>query len=420
MRAGRISADPGFAPLLWTQALTALHHNLLRSAVLTMIAFGAVDTGAWPVETVVGATTIVAVLPYVLLSLSAGRWTDRWSRAGVIRLCKLAEVAIAGVAAVGLVSGNLAILLGAVLLCGIEAAVLGPAKFAILPELVEARRLVAANSWVTATSTIAILLGLVLGNLLVATPSGPVILSMIGFALALAGLALSRSIPAADAPPPGLASSAWSDTARVLTAVTQQRSVLLAILGCSWFWFQGAFNTTAIPLLIAALGQGEVAVSIVFLTSSVCVAGGAVMARLVQGKLTHPAVPAAVALMTVLPAIDIGLFAAAQSFPRLLIDIALMSIASGLFIVPVGLAMQVLPPAADRGRYIGINHLVNGLAMLLSGACVAALGALSVRPDAAIGSIGVMSACVAIVTLPALLPSLTALRTRSASEDGAG
>ncbi len=417
MRAERITADPGFAPLLCTQALTALHHNLLRSAVLTMIAFGAIDTGAWPVESVVGATTILAVVPYVVLSLSAGRWTDRWSRAGVIRLCKLAEVAIAGIAAVGLLSGNLAMLLAAVLVCGVEAAVLGPAKFAILPELVAAKRLVAANSWVTATSTIAILLGLVLGNVLAAISSGPGLLSILGVTLALAGVGLSRAIPDAEAPQAGLASSAWSDAARILTEVARQPPVLLAILGCSWFWFQGAFNTTAIPLLIAAMGEGEVAVSIVFLVSSICVAAGAMVARLVQGKLSHPAVPAAVALMTVLPATDIGFLSAAHSYSRLLIDIALMSTASGLYIVPVGLAMQVLPPAADRGRYIGINHVFNGLAMLLAGACVAGLGVLSMRPDSAIGSIGVMSACVAIITLPTLLPSLTAFRTRSATAD---
>lgn len=408
MRAERITSDPGFAPLLWTQALTALHHNQLRSALLTMIAFGAIDTGAWPAESVIGATTILAVLPYVLLSLSAGRWTDRWSRAGVIRLCKQAEVAIGGLAAVGLGTGNLAVLLLAVLLCGIEAAVLGPAKFAILPELVAAKRLVAANSWVTATSTIAILLGLVLGNVLTAMPYGPAVLSMSGVALGLAGALLSRFIGGVQAPMPGPDSSAWIDTVRVLAEVTRQPTILMAILGCSWFWFQGAFNTTAIPLLIAAMGQGEEAVSVVFIASSICVAGGAMTARLLQGRLTHSAIPVAVAVMMVLPATDIGLFSAAHSYTRLLIDIALMSMASGLYIVPVGLAMQVLPPAGDRGRYIGMNHLFNGLAMLLSGACVAALGVFMVRPESAIGSVGAMSAGVAFLTLPVLLPVATA------------
>jgi hypothetical protein len=66
----------------------------------------------------------------------------------LIRLIKLAEIAIMVLAALGLTQANLSLLLASVFCLGVHSAFLGPLKYGILPQLVGADDLVAGNALV--------------------------------------------------------------------------------------------------------------------------------------------------------------------------------------------------------------------------------------------------------------------------------
>ena len=73
-----------------------------------------------------------------MCSATAGQLADQHDRAWLIRLIKLTEIALMLAAAAGVVGSSTILLLALLCVMGIEAAFLGPLKYAILPDLLSA------------------------------------------------------------------------------------------------------------------------------------------------------------------------------------------------------------------------------------------------------------------------------------------
>ncbi len=236
------AAGTGFGALVVAQALSAFNHNMLRAALLTLVAFRPLDTGALSAETVTALSTLFIVAPYAVFSLPGGRLADRLPKSAFLRTIKAAEIPVFVLAAIGLLTSNVGLLLAALLLAGCCAALFGPAKFGIIPELVPERRLIAGNAWISATSTVAILSGLIAGNLLALSGPGIAIVAYGGVGLAVLGWLVSRAIPTTQSRAPELSLGVRAMIADFTDSFGRLRAVpaiVLPILGCSWFWFQG-------------------------------------------------------------------------------------------------------------------------------------------------------------------------------------
>lgn len=137
------------------QFFSALADNALLIAAIALLA--ELHAAAW--------TTPVLKLgfngAYVALAVIAGAVADAWPKGQVMLAANL--IKIAGCL---LLLTPVHPLLGYAVV-GIGAALLSPAKFGILSELMPAQRLVHANGWMEGSTVIAIILGTVLGGLLV-------------------------------------------------------------------------------------------------------------------------------------------------------------------------------------------------------------------------------------------------------------
>ena len=408
-----IAASRGFYALVTTQALSAFNNNLLRSALLTLVAFRPIETAGMSAETIVALSTLFVVAPYAVLSIPAGRLADRWPKTFIIRWVKAGEVTIFALAAIALATMNIPMLLAALLLAGVEAAIFGPAKFGILPEILPEQRLISGNSWVSATGTTAILAGLVTGNLLVLDSTGfPVIMAGI-VVVAVGGWLLTFLIPvtAPQAPElsvrPGVFLADFLTCFRRLAAVP---AIILPVVGSSWFWFQGALSTTLMPLYVAQAGAlPESAVSVLLIASSVGVATGAAAARWLAGRRLPAALPYLVFAITALPGLDLwwsGPVASSAGLMRASLDFFVLAAGCGLYAVPLGTAVQQLTPRMQRARFIGINHTMNGIAMICSGFAVLLLNLPMLSVPELFGWSALISGVVAALTLWATLPAL--------------
>lgn len=399
----------GFLPLLLTQALSAFNHNQLRSALLTLVAFRSITDGGLAAGTIIALSAMVLVAPYALLSLPGGRLADKYSKSAIIRWTKAAELLVFAVAALGLLTLNATLLLIALLLAGIEAALFGPAKFGILPELLPPGRLIAANGWMSATSTGAILSGLVAGNLLVLHPVGFYAVVVGGPAIALAGWLLCLLIPTTAPQAPGLMlrpADLAGDFRDCLGQLKAVPVVVLPILGLSWFWFQGSLNTSLFPLYVAASpGQPESVVSLLLIASSLGVATGALLARWLAGRPQARYAPLLVGLVIALPGVDLWLAGPIRSDGgvwRAMLDFFVLAAGTGYFAVPLNAAIQGLTPASERARFVGINHTINGLALMASGAAILATLALGMSSAQTFLATALASGAIAYVTLAAV------------------
>jgi len=108
------------------------------------------------------------ILPFFLFSATAGQLADKYEKSRLITITVAIELAVMLLGAVGLFSHSLALLLGALFLGGVQSALFGPVKYAILPQNLSDAELVGGNGLVETGTSIAILAGMIAGGWMIA------------------------------------------------------------------------------------------------------------------------------------------------------------------------------------------------------------------------------------------------------------
>ncbi|MGI9470181.1 MAG: MFS transporter, partial [Rubripirellula sp.] len=152
----------GFMSLVTTQFFGAVNDNLLKGVLTFMV----ID-GAWAGMLGAGGQGIVGVcftVPFILLSGIAGQLADRHSKRRVTQWVKIAEIPIAIIAAIGFFTGNLWITLLALIALTCQSSFFGPAKYGMIPELVDDSDLSRANGSINMMTNAAVIVGTLLAG----------------------------------------------------------------------------------------------------------------------------------------------------------------------------------------------------------------------------------------------------------------
>ncbi len=381
-----------FAPLFATQFLGAFNDNLYKNALAILVAYRLAEAQELDGPMLVTAAGGLFILPFFLFSATAGQLADRMDKARLIRFVKAAEIAVMGCGAAAFWIGDPALLLGVLFLMGTQSAFFGPLKYGILPDHLRPDELIAGNGLVEMGTFLAILTGTMAGALLVLAPGGIGLVSALVIGLAVAGFLAARAIPPAPAADPGLVVS-WNlpaETWRLLRDLRAEPPVGLAVLGISWFWLLGATFLVQFPNYARDHLNADESVVTLFLTLfSVGVGIGSLLCnRLLAGRVRVTFVPLAALLITLCagdlhfatPAVppggapaDWATFAGEAANWRILLDLTGLSLAGGLYVVPLYAVMQTRTAARHRARTVAANNVLNALFMTLSAALAGVL-----------------------------------------------
>ena len=365
------------------QFLGAMNDNVFKQALVILLAYQTASFTSMPSDTLQNLAQALFILPFFLFSATAGQLADKYEKSRLITITVAIELAVMALGALGLFMRNLALLLAALFLGGLQSALFGPVKYAILPQSLSESELVGGNGLVETGTSIAILAGMIAGGWMIAQPGwGVAGVAAATCALSAAGLALSRFIPKAPAADPGLAVN-WNpltETWRILRFTSRNRTVFLSVLGISWFWFYGALLVTQFPNLaknVLAAAEGTVTVLLVVFSIGVGL-GSLACERLSGHKVELGLVPFGSIGLTVF-GIDLGLAASAASQAphwRLLFDLAALGVFGGFYIVPLYALVQSRSDARHRSRVIAGNNVLNAVFIVAAaGVAIALLGA---------------------------------------------
>lgn len=419
-----------FLPFFLTQFLGALNDNVLRNGLIFLFTFHAVTVAGLAPPLMVNLSAALFILPFFLFSAIAGQLADKYDKALLMRRVKLAEIALMLVAAFAVTAAHAGALLVLVFLMGLQSTMFGPVKYSILPQTLSESEIVGGNGLVEGGTYLAIILGLMLGGLAAAAGgpgSLPLALLLVGFAVA--GYAASRYIPEAPPPEPDLALR-WNpltETLRIMRFAGEERSVLLAILGISWFWSFGFVALSELPVYTAEILRGDPGVATVLLMAfAVGIALGALLCERLSGHrielglvpigalgLTVFALDVYLARPTALAAELAGIVTTfgREGTLRVFIDFLLLGIFGGLFSVPLYALVQERSAVVHRSRIIAANNIINALFMVLAaGLALAALAAGLSLPALflALAAVNALVAVYLCVTLPEFLLRLSA------------
>lgn len=426
-----------FLPLFVTQFLGAMNDNVFKNAFVILVLYGMAGIGDAHAQLLVTVAAGVFILPYFLFSATAGQMADAMEKSRLIRRIKLAEIAIMAGGVAGLLIGDPYLLLAVLFLMGAQSAFFGPVKYGILPNHLREHELVGGNGLIEAGTFLAILIGTIAGGLLVLGDGGIATVSLVLLVLAAAGWLASRGIPEAGPDTPGLRieTNFLAETARIVRHAGRDRTLLLTILGLSWFWLLGATFLSQFPTMArAVLGADEGVVTLFLVAFSIGIAIGSLACNaLLKGEVSARYVPLAAIAMTAfigdlclalsgrVPGAELvgaTAFAAEPGNWRILADLVGLAVAGGLYSVPLFAILQARSEAEHRARNIAANNVLNAAFMVAGAAWAAAMLAAGLDVVSVFASIAAVNAVVAAYIcrlLPEeLLKSLFAIPLRLA------
>jgi len=376
-----------FAPFFATQFLGAANDNLFKFALTVLVTYQLQVNWLPPqmAGLVIGA---LFILPFLLMSATAGQWADKHDKATIMRHTKLMEVVIMAIAVVGLIGQLVPLLLVCIFLMGLQSTLFGPVKYAYLPQHLSERELTGGNGLVEMGTFVAILLGNVAGGLLMSIPQlGVQWVAGACLGVALLGWLASMRIPTSPASDPGLKLNwnPFSETWRNLQLARQYPSVFRSLLGISWMWFFGAVFLSQFPSFARdVLGGNEQVASLLLVVFSVGIAVGSLLCETFSHRHVEIGlVPIGALGMTVFafdlylasqavvpPAsgglLSVGEFVAQPAHWRVMADLALLAFSAGFYSVPMYALIQLRAQPSHRARIIAANNILNALFMVVS------------------------------------------------------
>ncbi|HEX7852595.1 MAG TPA: MFS transporter [Sphingobium sp.] len=392
----RLLGNRRFLPLFVTQFLGAFNDNLFKTSMILFATY-AIYRDPQQEANFNALATGLFVLPFFLLSALSGQLADTTDKARIIRLVKLAEIAIMGLGAVGLLFCESEPMLGvglmlcAVFAMGIHSTFFGPIKYAILPQHLHADEVLGGTGLVEAGTYIAIL-----GGTIAAGWISPATTAIVVLIVACLGFFSARFVPSAPrvGPPLTLDFNIFRSSWRLISGTMHIPRLFLAIMAISFFWMVATVLVVIFPPLVKNDFTATKEVASLFLAIfSIGIAVGSVaINRLLQGEVSARYSPVSVIIMagfvwffqyagvTWTPApdgtfYDVSGFLAQPHSWRVLTGLFGIAVFGGMFVVPLYAFLTTTVGKDETARTVAANNVVNSGAMVVGAVVIiAAMG----------------------------------------------
>ena len=377
-----------FLPMFITQFFGALNDNVYKQALLLVITYGWINQQAADVSTLNNLAALLFILPYFIFSATAGQIADKFERSQLIRGIKVLEIVIMLIGSAGFLLGNLWLLLLALFMMGTHSTFFGPIKYAILPEILKPNELMSGNALFQSGTSIAILIGMILGGAVISVSQGNLIwISLTVVIIAILGYLSSRFILKQQVSSPELKID-WNFFRTSFQTLKYAKSlplIFMILLGNSWYWFYGATYLTQIPQLTQQnLHASENVVSLLLTFFSVGIGVGSLLCRRIGGSEVNikmvPIGAIGLTLFAFYLALSLAfvpdrtgammnvadMFNHGAIYYHVMLAVTLLGISGGFYIVPLYAMMQAYSPRSHRARVVAANNILNAVFMVSS------------------------------------------------------
>lgn len=407
-----ISSDRRFWPLFWTQFLGALNDNFFKNAIVMLITYRTVSFAGVGPSSLVALAGGVFIFPFFLFSATAGQMADRYEKSTMIRATKISELLIMFLAGVGLYLDHYGLLFIVLFCMGAQSAFFGPLKYGIIPHLLKTdRELVTGNAFVAGGTFVSILLGTIAGGLASMSSRSTIFVAAGVIFVSFLGILTSFKINKVNNQMKDiqvdftLLISTWT----IMKLTLREKGTFKAILGVSWFWFLGAAILSILPPLVKDYLHGSSAVATIFLAIfTIGMGSGAYLCDRLSGERVEVGMVPLAGFGMALFLVDMGwcsgywpfesvaLMGVKEFFKhfeswRLVIDLFLVSMFGGLFIIPQMCFIQKTTNKNELSRTIAGNNIWNTIFMVGAALLIMGLYSLNISAPSILIILGVLS-----------------------------
>ena len=370
-----------FLPLFVTQFLNAFNDNFYKMAMVILVTYEIYSdpTQEANFNAIAGA---LFILPFFLFSALAGQLADTIEKTRVIRMVKTAEIFIMIFGAAGIYLHNIPMMLAALFAMGVHSTFFGPIKYAILPQHLKQDEVLGGTGLVEAGTYLAILGGTIAGGIIPGKIAGIGIIIV-----AIIGRLTAQSVPLAppenDAPTAKMDWNIFRSSWRLVRDTMHIPRLFLAIMAISFFWGVGAVLGSIFPPMVKNAIGGDNTVATLFTAFfSIGIAIGSVAVnRMLNGTVSAKYAPISVIIMGLFvldlwwtvshwqhtgpQLMDWWQFLMLGYGERMIVDLLGISIAGGMFVVPLYAFLTTTVAKSQTARTIAANNIVNSGAMVI-------------------------------------------------------
>lgn len=361
--------------VLITQFLTAFADNAVLFTAITMVLQQS-EIGGWYIPALQAAFLVA----YVVFAPWVGRFADARPKRKVLFVAN----AVKGIGTAMLLFHIEPLLAYAII--GLGAAAYSPAKYGILPELVDEKLLVKANGWIEGSTILAILSGTLMGAVLAEYSVALALLVIIGLYVTSSLVALSIQHQLVVGPAAGRALTDFINQMRGLLSTPRAR---FSTLGVSLFWAAATVLRVLLvawaPAVLFIHSTTDIAMLTMFVAIGIAV-GAVLVPRLIPMAYLRRARMAAYAMGTV-----IIVLATMENVWAARMALFLAGMCGGLFVVPINAALQEIGhKTIGSGGAVAIQNFFENLTMLLASGAYALIAGAGVDPVLTMAWLGVL------------------------------
>jgi acyl-[acyl-carrier-protein]-phospholipid O-acyltransferase / long-chain-fatty-acid--[acyl-carrier-protein] ligase len=371
----------GFWSLIVTQFQGAFSENALKNLVILLI----LDLGLSQTQknNLVPIVLVLFSLPFIIFSMAGGYLADRFSKRSATIGTKIFEICSTFSALAGLALQNLPLEFVAIFLLSTQAALFGPSKYGLLPEILPEEELSWGNGIIELGTFLAIIIGAIAAGYMSddfrgrQQWSGAILIVLAVFGT-LTSLGISR-VPAAN-PVRKFQKNFVAEIWREMREIKKDHVLWLAVWGNNYFWFLAGLLQPIILLYgKQVLHLSDTHNSYLQAALAIGIGVGSVAAGYLSGgKIEYG--------LVLLGSVGLTIFAITLApghltFMAVMVRLSLLGFFGGFFAVPVNALIQHRPGIERRGAVIATAEVLSFVGVGAAGAAYYLLvSALRLRP----------------------------------------
>ena len=353
-----------FAFLNATQFLGAFNDNFYRGLITYLL----IDLSGPDKKTkVMSLAGALFVLPFLMLSTSAGKLADSYSKSRIIIVTKCAEIAVMALGLLALQQRSFWGSLGVLFAMAAQSAFFGPSKYGIIPEIVEREAVPRANGWLAMFTHLAIVFGIGLSGVVCEYTKRDLVLGgwlcvLLAIIGTLTSLGIERTFGQGRSKKLGMWfwQEVWVNCRRAGKYGQMQTFFFAYFAG---YHIAGYLQFNMIPFAIDNLGKSDTQGNYLFSFTAIGIGVGAFLAgQLNRHRLKLHHVPWAM----IGAAVGLAGLSLCTGEWAVLFFLLMTGMTMGFFIVPSESYMQVTAPESDRGEMLATANFLSFAGVFLA------------------------------------------------------
>jgi MFS family permease len=370
-----------FLGMTLTQFLGAFNDNLYKQLIL-LISLDYKKLRNLEEDPFQSVAQFAFAIPFVLFSGGAGYLSDKLSKSRLVVFCKVLEIFVMAAAAIAFLTGGIGSdaliwsLIGVLFFMGAQSALFGPAKYGMLPELLDQRDLPRANGIIQMTTFLAIIFGTALSGMLKdLLPNHLYVVSLVCVGIAIIGTLTSLMIRRTESANPGIrfTPECLLIERSAFRMIMDDKPLLRTILVYTVFWFAGGVMLPLTNLVSKDyLGFSETLTSIATAAIGLGIGTGCMLCgKISNNQIRFDFVRKAGFVLLVTTGITtlvcvVGGIPQTPRFVLYCLCLIVTGISAGVFAVPLQVFIQARPPASAKGRVLGAMALTTWIGITFS------------------------------------------------------